>query len=290
MAELLCNVRGCEAPLAPEADGRDFVCALGHRFNVARSGYVNLLQPQDRRSKSPGDSKAVVAARGRLLDAGHGRVLLDALRAAIAAVIGAAPRSLVDIGCGDGYFASHVQEAFACDAVGVDISVPAIDAAARRHRACLWLVANADRRLPFAAGSVHVALAVTGRTHPTELARILAPDGCFVVAVPAPDDQVELRQLLYGQADAQDRLTKLEQSLTVHFDPVHRARVHHRARLDRAALSDLLCATYRGARQRERERLSDTQALDVTFGYELALFRPRAVAYPHAPRPPGALP
>ena len=43
---LLCPVRNCHLPLA--RDGRRLVCAGGHSFDVARSGYVNLLQPQDK--------------------------------------------------------------------------------------------------------------------------------------------------------------------------------------------------------------------------------------------------
>jgi 23S rRNA (guanine745-N1)-methyltransferase len=58
---LLCAVRSCHLPLARE--GRRFVCPKGHSFDIARSGYINLLQPQDRRSKDPGDSAAAAAYR-----------------------------------------------------------------------------------------------------------------------------------------------------------------------------------------------------------------------------------
>ncbi|MGH9695411.1 MAG: putative RNA methyltransferase, partial [Bryobacteraceae bacterium] len=46
------------------------LCARRHSFDIARSGYINLLQPQDRRSKQPGDTKAAIAARRRLHDRG----------------------------------------------------------------------------------------------------------------------------------------------------------------------------------------------------------------------------
>lgn len=276
MIDLLCNVRECDERLV--RDGSDYVCTRGHTFNIARNGYVNLLQPQDRRSPTPGDSKEVVAARARLLDAGHGRPLLDALAEAIDATASHPLRTLIDIGCGEGHYLRELHTQFNCAAAGIDISVPAITAAARRHPACLWLVANADRRLPFANGSVHVALAITGRTNPPELARILAAGSLFLVAVPAPDDQVELRELLYGEALAQERLSKIAQALEAHFDLVSRRTVRHRITLDRAGLADLLCATYRGARQRERARLATIEGLDVTQSYELATFRRRATS------------
>src|SRR6266581_4620206 len=65
-AMLLCPVRNCRMALAREK--RRVLCPRGHSFDIARSGYINLLQPQDRRAKSPGDSAEVVAARRRFLE------------------------------------------------------------------------------------------------------------------------------------------------------------------------------------------------------------------------------
>ena len=58
---LQCPVRDCHMALVREE--RRLFCQRGHSFDVARSGYINLLQPQDRRSKHPGDTVAAVAAR-----------------------------------------------------------------------------------------------------------------------------------------------------------------------------------------------------------------------------------
>lgn len=270
MLRLQCTVRGCNAALVRDAS--DFVCAAGHTFNIARSGYVNLLQPQDRRSKTPGDSKETVSARARLSAAGHSRPLLDAIHAAI----GAPPQSLIDLGCGHGYFLAALQSSLNCPAAGIDISTPAIDLAARRHPACTWIVSNADRRLPFADRSVDVALAITGRTNPSELARIIAPGGRFVIAVPAPDDQFELRELLYGSASPTDRLGPLTPSLSADFEVATHDTVRYRASFERAELLDLLLTTYRGARHRERDRLATVDRLDVTQSFDLATFRRRS--------------
>ena len=80
---LLCPVRECH--LALLTDGRRRVCARGHSFDRAKSGYVNLLQPQERRSKNPGDTAEAVAARRRLHERGVTEPLLrgidEALRA-----------------------------------------------------------------------------------------------------------------------------------------------------------------------------------------------------------------
>src|SRR5271165_6885622 len=98
-ATLLCPVRGCHLPL-DRAERRRF-CARGHSFDIARSGYTNLLQPQDRRSKRPGDTVEAVTARRRL----HDRGVTAPLYRAIAQM--AAPGvddAVLDAGCGDGFY------------------------------------------------------------------------------------------------------------------------------------------------------------------------------------------
>ena len=78
---LLCTVRDCHLPLARPVAGTEkrLVCPRGHSFDIARSGYINLLQPQERRSKKPGDTTAAVAARRRLHDRGVTEPLLGSL-------------------------------------------------------------------------------------------------------------------------------------------------------------------------------------------------------------------
>jgi 23S rRNA (guanine745-N1)-methyltransferase len=66
-------VRGCGLPLARTE--RAFRCARGHAFDVARSGYVNLVQPQDRRSVEAGDARQELEARARLHASGFGAAL-----------------------------------------------------------------------------------------------------------------------------------------------------------------------------------------------------------------------
>src|ERR1700691_135876 len=96
---LLCPVRNCHLALAREQ--RRVVCPRRHSFDIARSGYINLLQPQERRSRKPGDTVAAVAARRRLHDRGVTVPLLQA----IAETAAASPGDVVlDAGCGDGFY------------------------------------------------------------------------------------------------------------------------------------------------------------------------------------------
>jgi 23S rRNA (guanine745-N1)-methyltransferase len=269
---LICPVRGCGGPLV--AGPREARCRQGHAFDRGRSGYLNLLQPQDRRARAPGDPKDAVLARRRLLERGLAAPLVDALAAEMEGLAVPRPARVLDVGSGDGFFLAAVCERFGLDGVGVDISAAACDLAARRYPSRLFVVANADRRLPFADGAFSLVLSITGRKQGVELRRVLAGDGALLVVVPAEDDLAELRQAILGRALERDRIARVEALLGDAFRLGGERTVRHRARLDAAAIADVLASTYRGARHRERARAAELRDLDVTLAWRLLLFRP----------------
>ena len=254
---LLCPVRDCRMALVREE--RRLLCARGHSFDVARSGYINLLQPQERRSKLPGDTAAALLGRRRLHDLGVTAPLLRA----IAEILAASPREIVlDAGCGDGFYLGNLARQAGFDAHGVDISIPAIHAAARRYPACEWVVANADRFVPYADRSFTIVLSITARMNAGEFRRVLRDDGRLLVAIPAPDDLIELR------GTGRERVARTIETFAPDFMLAGRRRTATTADLDAAAVRDVLHAIYRPMRSRPAE------AMRVTFSLDLLLFRP----------------
>jgi 23S rRNA (guanine745-N1)-methyltransferase len=264
---LVCTVRDCHLPL--ERGDRQYRCANGHSFDLARSGYLNLLQPQERRSKSPGDSAAAAAARRRFLDAGHAQPLVDGIVAALPLRQGAA---LLDTGCGEGHHLAAFRHAYGVEACGIDISVPAIDLAARRHGDALWIVGNADRFLPFADASLEAITSITARMNPDEFRRVLSPGGLLLVAIPGADDLIELRETVQGERVERDRSDRTVETFAAQFSLQHRRTIRHVARLDRAAMIAVMSSSYRGLRTRERERLEAMEAMDVTLSRDVLVF------------------
>ncbi|HUP44152.1 MAG TPA: methyltransferase domain-containing protein [Thermoanaerobaculia bacterium] len=265
---LLCSVRGCGEPLT--RDGRSLTCPRRHSFDLARSGYVNLLQVLDRRSRRPGDSKEAVAARRRFLARGHAEPLVRAM----SAMIGGGP--ILDAGCGEGHHLAAFRAASGAEAHGVDISVPAIDLAARTYRDCTFVVANADRFLPYADQSFAAITSITARLHAAEFRRVLKPDGILIVAVAAPDDLIELRGAILGEGKRIDRTESAVTTLESHFTLQRLESVRTIAHLDREAIADVMTSSYRAMRLRERERLETLGEMDVTLSRDVLVLGPRA--------------
>jgi 23S rRNA (guanine745-N1)-methyltransferase len=263
---LVCPVRNCRVALARE--DKRLVCPHGHSFDIARSGYINLLQPQERRSKQPGDTPAAVEARQRLHDRGVTGPLLEAT----AEVVAPAPDDVVlDAGCGDGFFLGTLANRAGFDAHGVDISIPAIRAAARRFSPSMgrfeWIVANADRLLPYADASFSLVLSITGRMNTTEFRRVLRKDGRLLAAVASPLDLMELRG---GETRdfGRDRVPRTLETFAREFKLIEQRQVTTAADLDAEAVRDVLVSIYRPIQSRPVE------AMRVTFSLDLLLFRP----------------
>lgn len=268
MVGLLCPVRACRLPLTSR--GRRLACRRGHSFDVARRGYVNLLQVQDRRSREPGDSVAAREARQRHLARGVEAPLLDAMMGLLTLTPADA---VLEVGCGEGHHLAAIAARFGCEGHGVDISVASIEAAAKRHPRLSWIVTNADRLLPYAGASFHAVASITARRNAVEFRRVLREDGALLVVVPAPDDLIELRATILGEGTARDRVESTRESLAPHFALERHERLRHVASLDSAAIRDVMTASYRGLRASQRERLASLRDLDVTLSRDALLFR-----------------
>jgi 23S rRNA (guanine745-N1)-methyltransferase len=260
---LICTVRQCRLPLVRE--DRRVVCGNGHSFDVARSGYINLLQPQDRRSRHPGDTVLALAARRRLHDRG---VTAPLLQEFVAMLMGTTGADALDAGCGDGFYLASLAARFGWKAHGIDISIPATDVAARRYRGCEWVVANADRLIPYSDASFSLVLSINGRMNAPEFRRVLNDQGRLLVAVPAADDLIELR------GAGRDRVPRTVATFADAFRLVEHRKISTSAELDEASIRDVLHSVYR-PRQPEQPRAETPRARRITFSLDVLMFAPK---------------
>jgi 23S rRNA (guanine745-N1)-methyltransferase len=271
---LACSVRACGRPLTRRADA--LVCDAGHAHDVARSGYVNLLQPQDRRSRAAGDTRAAVQARSDLLRGGVGRHAIDEIVRLALATSPAQDAVVVDLGSGSGDALGSVAARHGVGGVGIDLSTAAAEHAAPRNPALTWVVANAARKLTLRDGSVDLVLSLHGRRNPVECARVLRAGGTLLVALPAPDDLIELRALVQGQGFERDRTGAMLAEHQPLFTVVDRTSERHVHTLDRESILSLLRSTYRGGRRAADARVAALGSLTVTLSTECVVLRRRS--------------
>lgn len=190
----------CQQPLNSNPKGFD--CSKGHHFDRARSGYLNLLPVQHKASKAPGDNPDMVKARQHFLGQGHYQPIADALLALGAQV---APRQLLDLGCGEGFYSHQLAQGLPRSQVyGLDISKAAIQQASKQYQGPQWLVAS-SKQLPFFDQQLDLISCVFAFYQVEELKRCLAAGGHFIWVHPGPRHLWQARAQLYDQVQIKDK-------------------------------------------------------------------------------------
>jgi len=163
-------------------------CKNGHSFDRAASGYFNLHL--NKHSKMPGDSRDMVLARRRFLDAGYYAPLRDAL---VEIIKEKAPTTLVDAGCGEGYYTSEFSKI--CETVGIDLSKDAILKASKKDKAGTYCVASIFD-IPVMNDSVDMITSVFAPYSSDEFARI---SESVLAVVPGKRHLFGLKEILYDE-------------------------------------------------------------------------------------------
>ena len=138
-----------------------------------------------------------------------------------------------------------------------------MEAAARRYPECEWVVANADRFIPYRDARVLTGHIGDGAHEFGRIPARLRDEGRLLWPLPAPGDLIELR------GPGRDRVDRTIQAFAPDFVLADRRRIETAASLDTAEVKDLLVSIYRPMGSKV------VCATRVTFSLDLILFHTR---------------
>ena len=192
----------CGRPLSGDAALK---CSAGHSFDRAKEGYWHLLPVQNTRTKAPGDSKEMVAARRAFLSAGYYGVFGQAL-GELALEYGLpadekSPLRLLDAGCGEGWYDRCIAQQFAregrgLELAGFDIAKPAVRLAAKALPTARYAVASSFHQ-PVRTGWADLLLNCFSPFAQEEFLRVLRPGGRMIYVVPGAEHLYQMKAVLY---------------------------------------------------------------------------------------------
>ena len=196
----------CDQALIMQDDPqpRTYRCNNQHSFDLAREGYLNLLLPQHKRSRNPGDSDEMIRSRQRFLNAGYYEPLSDAIVAAVAKAASGPEQTVLDLGCGEGYYMQQLRMASATAStklklLGMDISKFAVRLAAKRKMDAR-LAVDSVYNIPLFENRVDTAISVFSPISIEETARVLKPGGQLIMVGPGAEHLAGLTALIYEQS------------------------------------------------------------------------------------------
>ena len=266
--ELFCPICGKQL----HKNERAWVCEDRHSFDIARQGYVNLLPVQQKHSKNPGDTREQVLARRSFLEAGFYSPICDVLIDAAQSLDLSGP--ILDVGCGEGYYASRLANALEAELIGLDISKEAVRCAAAKYKDAQWLCATASH-IPLPDGNVKLLTSLFALTLPEEFSRILADDGYFFQVLAAEDHLLGLKSIIYPELKHRQKDTvpelpgfTLEKTIPIRFTfTVEGEQIHN--------LFSMTPHVFRISKE-GAERLKNTQTLTDTASCVLNVYRKAA--------------
>lgn len=168
-------------------------CQSGHFFDFAKEGYVNLLLPNQKKTKNPGDDSVMINARDSFLKAGY----FEKLKNQIGSTVDFSGKIVLDAGCGTGYYLSSI-EAKDCVKIGADISKFAIKKASKNDEKSSYFVASIFN-MPIKEQSVDIIFNIFAPKPQQEFKRILKDNGIIVEVVPGKNHLKEIKEIIYNQ-------------------------------------------------------------------------------------------
>ncbi|MBE6597909.1 MAG: hypothetical protein E7638_00540 [Ruminococcaceae bacterium] len=281
--------------------GKSLVCRKGHTFDLAKSGYVNLLPPGKGKNAHTGDDRGMVEARVNFLCRGFYNNISDKTADLLAEY--AVPKgntvSICDMGSGEGWHSCRIAERTGAltgkDTVllGFDASKHAGDKASKLSRrmglmpkdgigaphegrcGAYFLPANIFHT-PLKDSSVSAALSMFAPVAWDEAARILSDDGILIVVSSGRDHLIEMRRLIYSDVHLSDDTI----SPTEGFGETAKHALRYTVTLpDKEAIADLFMMTPFCYKTTEsgKARLFAKDSLDITVEVTYTVYRKKQI-------------
>lgn len=208
----------CHEPL--DTSHSPWHCKNRHSFDRARSGYVNLLPVQNKKSKHPGDDRTMLEARRDF----HAHKGYAPLKQAMVELLQPYLKDrtdciIYDAGCGEGSYLNYCVTALnetgvACRGAGSDIAKLAVEMAAKAFKHCQFVVAS-SHQLPVISHSLDVCMQVFAPGKTQEYARVLKSDGLLITVDPGPAHLWEIKQAIYAQPRQHEQPTQTREGFSL---------------------------------------------------------------------------
>lgn len=276
---------------------KSLICSNRHTFDIAKSGYVNLLPPGKGKNAHTGDDRGMVDARVDFLKQGYYNNISDTAANLIARYTPLTEDtvSICDMGSGEGWhtcrMAEKTGETTGKDtiALGIDASKYAAERASKLSRrrnlmpkdgigasyngntAAYFIPANIFRP-PLAENTFSAAVSMFAPVAWEEAHRILCGDGVLLVVSSGREHLLEMRQLIYSEVHLSDEEIPAPEI----FEPIEKHNLRYAVTLpDKEVIANLFMMTpfFYKTTETGKLRLLSKDTLDVTVDVNYTIYK-----------------
>lgn len=248
--------------------GKSYVCPKKHCFDIAKSGYLNLLT--GKQGAVHGDNKFMLHARRDFLEKGYYSPLRDAVCRTVSEYT-KNDSILLDAGCGEGYYTSAVKSNTDIEMYGIDISKDAVEMAAKRYKNIRFLVASVFH-IPVQTASCDILLTMFAPYCQEEYSRVLKSDGTMIMVIPSKNHLWELKKAVYDTP----YMNEVKPYELNGFRHIGTERVNFTMKIDNATdIQSLFSMTpyYYRTGKTEQKRLNSLEYLETQADFEIITYK-----------------
>lgn len=264
----------CNNSLATQ--NKSLICENNHTYDIARSGYINLLPVNKKSSKNPGDSKEMVEARSNFLKTDYYLPIITKINTFIKTnIVPNTQINILDAGCGEGYYLNKVKTHFneKVNCLGVDISKAAIHAAATHNKEICWCVASIYN-LPIIDHSQDIIINIFSPYDFKELMRVAKENALIILVIPNDKHLIEIKNLVYKNQQNYTSNERLLCKLQEHPDLkiINTEQIMYNFNLpSQEAIKNLFAMTpfYWKSNQDIQKILADKESMQVTVDVKI---------------------
>lgn len=267
---------GLTCPVCKELlkkEDRTYKCSNNHCFDIAKQGYVNLLQSQQSKQKRHGDDKLMIKSRTDFLNKDYYKPLQQLLCQKLND-FAENDCKILDAGCGDCYYTSEIEKTLKSknpEIIGIDISKDAMIASSKRNKNIITAVASVFA-LPVEDESFNCVLNVFSPFAPDEYKRVLTKDGFLFRVVPLENHLFELKQSIYDNP-----LKNPEENTEIQgFQLIDKRDLKYKIKLDNNQdIQNLFKMTpyYYKTSATDQQKLDNLSSLETRIEFELLIYK-----------------
>ena len=192
---LICPVCGCGLEYNGECS---LICKGGrHTFDISAKGHVNLALGHS----GGGDPKEAVRSRSEFLRKDYYLPFASEVCRVLSEYMGEGAETVVDAGCGEGYYTEMIAEKCSVGVVGFDLSKAAVESAAgravRNGREDLLFSVAGIYEMPIADGCADAVVNLFAPCAEKEFLRVLKKGGVLLVAGAGENHLYGLKKRIY---------------------------------------------------------------------------------------------
>lgn len=216
---------------------KSLVCSNGHRFDLAKKGYIHLLNQS---SQTKYDNELFIARRNVM--GGH---FFEPVIEKMAEITNQfqGSKTIVDAGCGEGSHLHKLQAKLSGEVIGfgLDIAKEGIQQATSLDSHTAWIVADLAN-CPLADESVDFIYNILSPSNYSEFQRLLKKDGLLLKVIPNREYLYQIRELFYKNEKEYDN-EQTKQLFDDKFSIIQSERIKYDVKMEQPLLNDLIRMT-----------------------------------------------